>query len=138
MSAYIVDRSDIKYLIDSADILSRTGFAWYGADGWETMTDKAKTAQMLWDENIKSVCARYSCKPQDAPGPGGDYKYGRHDIRTKPVNPLAVLKAISHYEYQSCEHVGWKESSAKRFCESLRRVAIQSIPGYENAYDSKE
>jgi hypothetical protein len=43
------------------------------------------------------------------------------------------LKAISCYEYQSCEHPGWRKSEAHAFCEALRDMAIGCLPGYDDA-----
>jgi hypothetical protein len=44
-----------------------------------------------------------------------------------------ALKAISCYEYQSCEHPEWKTSQVRQYCEQLRRALIGCLPGYESA-----
>jgi hypothetical protein len=49
------------------------------------------------------------------------------------LTPVEVLKAISCYEYQSCEHPEWEESEAKAFCEALRDLMIGRLPGYDEA-----
>jgi hypothetical protein len=35
--------------------------------------------------------------------------------------------------YQSCEHPGWEESEARKFCQQLTEGAIARLPGYEAA-----
>ena len=53
--------------------------------------------------------------------------------RTRMPSPVAVLKAISCYEYQSCEHPGWHTSEARQFCSVLRDHMISMLPGYDDA-----
>lgn len=78
---------------------------------------------MLWDENYRSV----------------NHRYGESEItpeyRWQPVrrDPVSVLKAIACYEYQSCEHEGWRSSEARQFCDELRHRMIQFLPGYDEA-----
>ena len=45
--------------------------------------------------------------------------------------PLAVLKAISSYEYQTCEMPNWDTSEARTFCTNLREHLISHLPGYD-------
>lgn len=78
---------------------------------------------MLWAENVRSVNHRYSEEEWEQP-------YQFKTLRGVP-NPLAVLKAIACYEYQSCEHEDWEESESYRFCQSLRKAAINKLPGYD-------
>ena len=35
-----------------------------------------------------------------------------------------MLKAVSCYEYQACEHPGWLASEANLFCDALRHKLI--------------
>ncbi len=49
------------------------------------------------------------------------------------IDPVAVLKAIQCYEYQSCEHPEWETSEAHEFCQALRSAAIDKLPGYSEA-----
>lgn len=39
----------------------------------------------------------------------------------------------SELEYQSCEHPGWRESEAARFCDALRSHLIARLPGMDEA-----
>ena len=54
-------------------------------------------------------------------------------MRGVRLEPVAALKALSCYEYQSCEDPGWQGSEARAFCDSLRRCLIAALPGYEAA-----
>jgi hypothetical protein len=134
MSAYIVDRDHIAYLVHSADIMSRSNFTWWNGTDHETMFIPTATGQILWDSNIESVQHRYRASSvEQLPGPTGETYVYTHQLGGKPVNPLAVLKAIQSYQYQSCEHPGWATCNAKRFTDALRMLAIRNLPGYGDA-----
>lgn len=81
---------------------------------------------MLWAENYKSVGHRYD---------EGDTETEMYEYTPYPgpIKPVQILKAISCYEYQSCEHPKWEQSEAHKFCESLRHLMISKLPGYDNA-----
>jgi len=95
--------------------------------------DFVKLAQMLWDENIKSVQFRYpDCAEslENAPGPiGEDFKITYKDADTLYGNysGWTVIRACGEYAYQSCEHPGWDTSEAKRFIENLQDCAIWKL-----------
>jgi hypothetical protein len=61
---------------------------------------------------------------------GEDEHPARTVALTRAVDPVQVLKAIRCYEHQSCDHPGWQESRARRWCEDLRLSAIEQLPGY--------
>lgn len=151
MSAYVVDPEHIGYLlqaaIDRADPFTVTyghGPAWLGDGRYDgpqpetvTRANASRIGADLLAENIRSVSFRY---PDDAiddlPGPiptpsAIDFTY-RHSpyVNTDPVN---VLKAISGYEYQSCEHPEWETSAAKEFCDRLRHAMIGKLSGYDDS-----
>jgi len=79
----------------------------------------------LLAENRRSVNHRYDEDEWEAP-------YTFTEIRGR-ISPMAVLKAIDCYEYQSCEHPGWKASEAWSFCQVLRSRMIGALPGYSDA-----
>lgn len=81
---------------------------------------------MLWAENYASVNYRY-CEKDMAP------EYVHKSDPYRKWDAVAVLKAIACYEYQACEHPGWKTSEARAFCEELRGNAIHALPGYAEA-----
>lgn len=93
--------------------------------------------QMLTDECVRSVMDLYPDTRDGAalPGPAEPhwqrvYRYERPAYRLTAVEGLS---AIDCYEYQSCEHPGWKQSEPRRFCEALRRALIGHLPGYAEA-----
>lgn len=124
MSAYIVSKEHIIYLVTAAhyiDRLRRNG-------GYNNLPCEAS---MLWRENVKSVNARY---PEDKADPAV-YVIEENDIPgiidTPDLGQLA--KALHCYEYQSCEHSGWKDSEAFSWCEKVQYNIMQALPGYAKA-----
>lgn len=47
-------------------------------------------------------------------------------------DPLVVLNALGTYEYQACEHPGWRDSEAAAIIDALRTAAIEALPGYRD------
>jgi hypothetical protein len=150
MSAWIVSKEHIDALVSAALVCAQengSSFRWYDADDNHshelTYTDTVRANQvgrMLWAENLASINARYIDTidhPENCPGPNdfngietvGDYVFKR----TPRIPPVAILKAISCYEYQSCEHEEWKTSQAHEFCATLRDHVINLLPGYDEA-----
>jgi hypothetical protein len=80
---------------------------------------------VLLAENRASVNHRYDEDEIEAPYALTEY--------SGQVDPVAVLSAIACYEYQSCEHPGWKRSEARAFCEALRNKMVRMVPGYDAA-----
>ena len=142
MSAYIVDRSTVRFLVSVAQV-----WELYWHDGTEGKrihrTDElaaAKAGAMLWGENVRSVSHRYPNTPDNLPGPSDrDYSYGAHrlawgfQLASQPNLPLQVFRALSELEYQSCEHPEWPTSEAFQFCRMLRIEACRRLPGYDSA-----
>ena len=138
MSAFVVDREHVKYLVDAAMKLDASGLTWANGRLEPGHYDTAAfIAQMLWSENVASVAYRYNDPAhENLPGPiGCSYIFGDWgpDILGDDPEPVAVLKACDGYEYQSCEHPGWEGSDAKEFVDSLRRKAVHCLCGYEEA-----
>ena len=145
MSAYIVDRVHIEYLVAAA--MSRRirghgshAFRWYhnGESHELACGDYARAAevgQMLWDECVASVSARYPHEDVSTlPGPIGEtYQYGTHRPRPMTFEPVQVIKAAHCYDYQSCEHEGWEGSESYAFIHTLVTRATCELPGYDAA-----
>jgi hypothetical protein len=89
---------------------------------------------MLWRENLASIHARYpdTVASGDYPGPANfrarDVDFYLFQDVPGTVDPLAVIDAVSCYEYQSCEHAGWQASEAKAFCDALTAKMLRQIP----------
>jgi hypothetical protein len=142
MGAYIVDRDLIRYLVSAAtaDGIGDCAFLWHHSGGHEELRvadheREAEVGRMLWTENIASVSHRYPGETTDTlPGPIGEtFAYDTHERWRGTIRPVELLKAIACYCYQTCEHPGWADSSAKAFCEALRHYAIAALPGYREA-----
>ena len=144
MSAYMVDRNHIAYMVEAA--MSRTinsgSFHWYynGASHTLNAGDRdhaTHVGQILWDENKRSIQARYPDtvdNPDDMPGPcDEDFLYVHDAYMWLQFSPVQVVKSVDCYQYQACEHEGWRDSEAKAFTDALRSCATQRVPGYEAA-----
>lgn len=160
MSAFLVSRAHIDTLVAAAvsGPAATTGtwyppqwpaVAWTAVDAldWRAAAECFVTAEydnadrvgsMLWAENLASVAHRY---PNDVDGtrPSGEdfadtdtitYQW---PMSTPRPDAVAALKALDCYEYQSCEHPGWRDSEAYRFCDALRRALVAHVPGYRDA-----
>lgn len=145
MSAYIVNLEHVAYLVQ-AGTASEIGMrdstlSWARNNKRETLPagdceQARRVGQMLWDENIKSVQARY---PRDAvselPGPVDcSFLYPKQgEPHFDIFDPIQVIKACDCLDYQSCEHREWATSEAKAYVDALRQHAWSSLPGYDDA-----
>lgn len=86
----------------------------------------------LLQTNLDSLGARYpsAAKMSDWTEEDGEY---RLDSSAKFPSVIAAIKGIQCFEYQSCEHDGWKGSQAHRFCKHLVSELIAALPGYSEA-----
>ena len=133
MSAFIVDNRHLDYLISaglkwSMPHLGGYLVTWTWHDGHRrplTRENANQVGAMLAAENQRSVNERYELDELESLYTFTPYR--------KAITAVQVLKALSCYEYQSCEHDAWETSEAKRFCEALRHRAISMLPGYETA-----
>ncbi len=90
----------------------------------------------LLGECLASVSHRYpDCPAHELPGPCPmpiPEQYEFTDFG--PCMSIAeACKAIDCYEYQSCEHPEWAESTARGFCDCLRHELIIQLAGTEGA-----
>ncbi len=144
MSAFIVSRKHIQYLVQAAlDLPGRTvqggRLYWYNKGPHQLPYGDSemenRVGQILWDENIKSVLYRYPGDTKEtAPGPIGEsYEYTHTYFPPKHIDPVQTLKACACLDYQSCEHPEWEASEAHAILEAIRNAAIAALPGYEDA-----
>jgi hypothetical protein len=146
MSAYIVDRGTIAYLVEAGRhfdtassplIWSKATKAIAGSCGAQAvlvpgMMDPAEVGQMLWDENIRSIEYRYpdTVASKDYPGgPCGDsLRYSEH--RVPPFRIFTVPQVIMTakcFAYQACETNDWERSEAHSYIEALKSLAVESL-----------
>ena len=125
MSAFTVSKEHIDSMVYALDL-----------DG--KMRDQETRniiGQILWDENYKSVNARYSGK-DEAP------KY----VFTTPEKPYSLYEAYKNcrcYNYQSCESENYNTTHACVInevimttierCLEMTKEEIQKMPEYEKA-----
>ncbi len=119
-----------------------SGMAWYIEHQQEASADGAgRLGDLLTLENVRSVEYRYSgadSLPGTYEGTTPDwinpYDTPAAELRRLP-RPSAVecLKLLACYEYQSCEHPGWRDSEAAQFCDALRRQVVAYLPGFDAA-----
>ncbi len=98
-------------------------------------------ANVLYQENIRSCYARY---PQDKtindlPGlidkpdtidiTGADCR----GLAMYTLPPVSILKMCDCLEYQSCETEDWEKSVAFALLTAIRKAAIHTLPGYDDA-----
>lgn len=147
MSAFVVSKSHIDALIQVALGTPGRWVTWRGTSGYVFNANRThcqldhtcleSVGSMLFAENYRSVEYRYpnetretlgsDCLPEEYGGlPGPAY-------RRPTLSPVAALKALSCYEYQSCECPDWEETEAYRFCQALRAYLIPLLPGWEEA-----
>lgn len=138
MSAFLVSKKHIDFLVSAAYLWGRTNLRQYLP---RELAEKDLTAsdvgRLLWRENLLSVAHRYDGVAGFEETPGAIEKSiatYRHAIDLNaPSQALKVIKAIQCLEYQSCEHDGWEPSAAHHFCRALLSEAIRNLPGYDAA-----
>lgn len=136
MSAYVVSREHVVYLAKVAEWLTRRkfGFSYRYNDKRVKPGPVEDIAQLLWDENIRSVEYRYGTE-DSLPGPVDEnYKVGR--VSSGPLMGMdyaQAFKSIHCLEYQSCEHPGWEGSQAYALLQAMSGALARVLPGYEEA-----
>lgn len=148
MSAYLVEKNHVRYLIAAAvrfeaciQVKNSAGNLEWRAAKEATDDELSEVGQDLWNENAASVEGRYpSLKGKTLPGedentPKDDRLFFTFDPSTfyEDLSPAQVIKAVHCYSYQSCEHEGWRTSRAREFCDHLAHIAESRIPGYDKA-----
>jgi hypothetical protein len=153
MSAYICHLDQIKVLAIYASKRDRGMFKvdprYFAVSplpngGWDHVTLASAYADILYQENVRSVRYRYpDDKWDDLPGP-----------RVKPVHCLVdpaellitlpkfsivqLLKFCNSLEYQSCETDDYKQTKAYELLCAIREELVRDLPGYEEAHWSYE
>ena len=121
--------------------------------------DGAELARTLASENIRSVEYRYpDTEGQAAPSflPAFDSNDEYLDACARPWEepetrvafmgvvvkgqailairpPMDIIKLCHGYEYQSCEHPGWKTSDACDYLRMIEKTACRDLPDYDDA-----
>lgn len=126
MSCFIVSEFHVEYLVS----------AWAHYEHEVCHRDlpdadaRAAAALMLETENHRSYVHRYMHRNDNPPPP---VVRAPRLMRRELIDPVWVLKSIACYEYQACETPDWPESQAYEWCQALRLLAINALPGYDDA-----
>ena len=130
MSAFVVNNDHISAMVELAVGRGASTDAVYWdekGDGHPERVQREdfdRIGQLLLDENVRSVNARYKT---DDVGVFVDAPF------LQGATPVEGLKLVVCYEYQSCEHPEWEQSAAFRLCEAITRKLVRQVPGFEDA-----
>jgi hypothetical protein len=137
MSAFLLDVAHIDAILTAARDVGKMR-RWPILYGGRVLEDEVLDVcgKALVSENHDSVNYRYATSD-----PPPRYAYRRRpgpalydgDELAQCRRIAAAFKACDCYVYQSCEHPGWRSSSAKTFIESLISALAGALPGYDDA-----
>ena len=139
MSAFVVDKAHINAMVNAGLSVRYKPLHWYTKDEESHVLNDEnadEVGQMLLDECVRSVSHRYDDSPRTDLPSRSDAEYimpFSFKPFYQPLPPVQMLKLISCYEYQTCEHQEWKDNEAHAFCHALRSATINRLPGYEEA-----
>lgn len=90
------------------------------------VVDRAATARLLAEENIRSVAYRYPHRAENLVEqwldmPEDEFFTKCMETRVEGYAPAQVNNLAESLDYQSCEHPGWKTSKAKRIVDLVIR-----------------
>ena len=139
MSAYLCERHHIIYLVKAAvsgAIGSPAAFRYLYKGEWHSVAtemDQVRMANELLNENCASLMARYPdyFNKEEWPKP-----FTLDEIASMvwaSFKPSQIVKSAHCFQYQSCEHCGWRESRAAAFLNSVCESAVREIPSVRNA-----
>lgn len=127
MSAFVVSDAHINAIVNftliCAPAYKLSGYSFQGE--YHEWPSPEKLGQILLDENVRSVNARYSNKTEP-----DTFVFKR---TWKAVSAVTMLKALDCLDYQSCESSDWEDTLAYRLIEVMRQWTIGRLPGYEEA-----
>ena len=147
MSAWVVNKATIDLLVSAGLAfprlrISNGNLSWVHGEhhGQLTLESADVIGGKLWAENYASVNDRYpdaEDEPEGLPGPAGfegvDTLTYTFEQIPGTLDPVVVLKVLSCYESQSCEHAGWEACEARAICNQLRYACINALAGYDEA-----
>lgn len=135
MSAFIVPKRHIDYIVTMADLYTRMSghLQVFHQDRRHTFNltteeDRNRLGSLLWAENHLSVNYRYG---EIEPVP--TYIHQAVFSPDTVVRSVQTIKACHCLEYQSCEHPEYYESLACATLDAIVRAATRRVPGYDEA-----
>ncbi len=133
MSAYILDQEDINKLVNAAIWLRLNVFVKPNSGGsarWVDVVDHAQeVGQLLWRENHRSVNHRYSERTRT---PKFEYSMISNPLLGADKFPALaeLVRLLERYEYQTCEHPGWRSSAAFDIWLRLGRKVLSTYAAW--------
>jgi hypothetical protein len=124
MSAFIVTDTHINALVRYASRHKITVAYGNPTMRLNVSAHEQEVAQLLIDENIKSVNYRYS---------ETETGFIEYDRGAPILSAIEAIKAAQCLRYQSCEHSDYEDSIAFKLIEAIISDAIPRLEGYESA-----
>lgn len=124
MSAFTVTNTHINALVRYASRHKITVAYGNPTMRLNVSAHEQEVAQLLLDENIKSVNYRYS---------DTETGYIEYDRGAPILSAIQAIKAAQCLRYQSCEHPTYEGSIAERLIEAIISDAIPRLEGYNDA-----
>jgi hypothetical protein len=124
MSAFIVTDTHINALVRYASRHKITVAYGNPTTRLNVSAHEQEVAQLLIDENIKSVNYRYS---------EAETSLIEYDRGAPILSAIEAIKAAQCLRYQSCEHSDYEESIAFKLIEAIIADAIPRLDGYQSA-----
>jgi len=124
MSAFTVTNTHINALVRYASRKQLSVPYGHPSVRLNVSEHEQEVAQLLLDENIKSVNYRYSEKESG---------YIEYDRGAPILSAIQAIKAAQCLRYQSCEHPEYEGSIAQLLVEAIISDAIPRLEGYNDA-----
>ena len=124
MSAFTVTNTHINALVRYASRHKITVAYGNPTMRLNVSAHEQEVAQLLLDENIKSVNYRYS---------ETETGFIEYDRGAPIISAIQAIKAAQCLRYQSCEHPTYEGSIAELLVEAIISDAIPRLEGYNDA-----
>lgn len=132
MSAWIVSKTHIDAMVTAMV-------------AWELIPpeDATRIGRLLWEENVKSIHARYpdtAENDRDYPGPldftSCDVERYEFEGLEGRIDPLTVWCATRCWTYQTCEYDGCDQAPGWKLVEQLKAIAERKLPEFNKRWGS--
>lgn len=138
MSAFLCDTDHLSAVVNAVRLTSHMSqmvesYLTQGAMQSVQTGDNSPLEALYLDllqANLDSLGARY---PDTTRGDWADEVTARLNPKAKYASVVAAIKGVQCYQYQACEHAGWKDSTAHKFTKELIGELICALPGYNEA-----
>lgn len=130
MSAYIVSDNHINVIVSYFVDYRQNYKLWYelnGNFGYMSEDDAPKVAHCLYEQNVKSVDARYD----EENGGNYQFKFIRDAKQLYSIGEIAL--ALDGLEYQSCETDDYHQTDAYKIVQAMRKHLLRKMQERDNA-----